>query len=170
MAGPRSTTASCFLCLLYPSTITSHHSFFPSPYRHLSMLSEHAFAVSNPGICAPACGFVLSIWLDSACAVYAMPSPHGSWEDFLYVCIVLFVAIFTAEAVAKLFSFGPTVYFLEWWNRFDFVVVRHDKSPHICLAVTVRWCLWLCLWLCRLLCWWLCWYNLCALCLLRAPK
>jgi hypothetical protein len=70
-----------------------------------------------------------------------MPSPHGSWVSFLYVCNVLFVAIFTAEAVAKLFSFGPTVYFLEWWNRFD-------------------WCLWLCRWLWWWLWWWLCW-SLC---------
>ena len=30
----------------------------------------------------------------------------------------------TAEAVLKLFSFGPTIYFAEAWNKFDCAVVR----------------------------------------------
>ena len=47
-----------------------------------------------------------------------------SWISFLGVCNLFFVAIFTAEAVLKLFSFGPTIYFAEAWNKFDCAVVR----------------------------------------------
>jgi hypothetical protein len=34
------------------------------------------------------------------------------------------VAVFTLEAVLKLFAFGVTIYFVEAWNRFDLTVVR----------------------------------------------
>ncbi len=47
-----------------------------------------------------------------------------SWISSLGVCNLFFVAIFTAEAVLKLFSFGPTIYFAEAWNKFDCTVVR----------------------------------------------
>jgi hypothetical protein len=52
-----------------------------------------------------------------------------SWISFLGVCNLFFVAIFTAEASLKLFSFGPTIYFAEAWNKFDCAVVRIAWRP-----------------------------------------
>lgn len=40
------------------------------------------------------------------------------------MCNLFFVAVFTLEAVLKLFAFGVTIYFVEAWNRFDLTVVR----------------------------------------------
>jgi hypothetical protein len=36
---------------------------------------------------------------------------------------VVFISIFTAEAVFKILGHGPRFYFLENWNKFDFIIV-----------------------------------------------
>ena len=36
---------------------------------------------------------------------------------------IVFISIFTMEAILKLTGFGVKYYFLETWNRFDFVIV-----------------------------------------------
>jgi hypothetical protein len=45
------------------------------------------------------------------------------WDDALSYFNIIFIAVFTAEAVCKLMAIGPRAYFHEKWNRFDFVVV-----------------------------------------------
>ena len=46
-----------------------------------------------------------------------------AWDDFQHIANILFVVIFLAEAVLKLFAMYPAVYFSSKWNLFDFVVV-----------------------------------------------
>lgn len=36
---------------------------------------------------------------------------------------IFFTAVFLAEAIIKLTAFGPSSYFFDSWNRFDFFVV-----------------------------------------------
>ncbi len=45
------------------------------------------------------------------------------WTLALQVFNIFFVIVFALEAVMKLLSFGPVVYFREAWNKFDFIVV-----------------------------------------------
>lgn len=45
------------------------------------------------------------------------------WDEFQNIANILFVVIFLAEAVLKLFAMYPAVYFSSKWNMFDFVVV-----------------------------------------------
>ena len=42
---------------------------------------------------------------------------------FLHTCNLTFVAIFTLEAILKLIGQGPSYYFWEDWNKFDFAIV-----------------------------------------------
>jgi hypothetical protein len=46
-----------------------------------------------------------------------------SWDDALSSFNIIFIVIFTGEAVCKLMAMGVRAYFHEPWNRFDFVVV-----------------------------------------------
>ena len=46
-----------------------------------------------------------------------------AWDDFQNIANIIFVVIFLAEAVLKLFAMYPAVYFSSKWNLFDFVVV-----------------------------------------------
>ena len=51
---------------------------------------------------------------------------YGADETYLQaleICNLVFVGIFTAEAVLKLTGLGPTYYFYIDWNKFDFAVV-----------------------------------------------
>ena len=51
---------------------------------------------------------------------------YGASEDYLFaldICNLVFVAIFTLEAVLKLIGLGPKYYFYIDWNKFDFAVV-----------------------------------------------
>ena len=51
---------------------------------------------------------------------------YGASENYLFVldvCNLIFVVIFTMEAVLKLIGLGPTYYFYIDWNKFDFAVV-----------------------------------------------
>ena len=51
---------------------------------------------------------------------------YGASETYLMVLEIsnlVFVAIFTMEAVLKLIGHGPTFYFYIDWNKFDFAVV-----------------------------------------------
>lgn len=36
---------------------------------------------------------------------------------------IIFISIFAFEALLKLIGFGPRYYFLDTWNRFDFIIV-----------------------------------------------
>ena len=50
---------------------------------------------------------------------------YGASDDYLAVldyCNLVFVIIFTFEAVLKLIGLGPTYYFYIDWNKFDFGV------------------------------------------------
>lgn len=46
-----------------------------------------------------------------------------SYEDGLAVANIVFTAIFTVEAVLKLFAYNPTGYFADAWNVLDFIIV-----------------------------------------------
>ena len=51
---------------------------------------------------------------------------YGASETYIQVLDtfnIVFVAIFTMEAVLKLIGLGPTFYFYIDWNKFDFAVV-----------------------------------------------
>ncbi len=51
---------------------------------------------------------------------------EGASEQYLQILDILnliFVVIFTSEAVLKLIGLGPTYYFYIDWNKFDFTVV-----------------------------------------------
>ena len=51
---------------------------------------------------------------------------YGASDTYLTVlevCNLIFVAIFTIEAILKLIGLGPTYYFYIDWNKFDFAVV-----------------------------------------------
>ena len=51
---------------------------------------------------------------------------YGAGEEYLHVlhiCNLVFVAIFTVEAVLKLLGLGVTYYFYIDWNKFDFAIV-----------------------------------------------
>ena len=51
---------------------------------------------------------------------------YGASDTYLLVletCNLVFVAIFTMEAILKLIAYGPTYYFYIDWNKFDFAVV-----------------------------------------------
>lgn len=51
---------------------------------------------------------------------------YGASKEYLNaldICNFIFVIIFTTEAVLKLIGLGPTYYFYEDWNKFDFTVV-----------------------------------------------
>ena len=50
---------------------------------------------------------------------------YGASEEYLHVLDVfnlIFVGIFTMEAVLKLIGLGPRYYFYIDWNKFDFAV------------------------------------------------
>jgi hypothetical protein len=55
-----------------------------------------------------------------ACRHYGQ---SDGWKDFLVVSNLIFVAIFTAEAVLKMYGLGLKEYFRTKWNRFDFIIV-----------------------------------------------
>lgn len=46
-----------------------------------------------------------------------------SYSNILEIGNTIFIAIFTFEAAFKLIAHGPKFYFLENWNKFDFVIV-----------------------------------------------
>ena len=51
---------------------------------------------------------------------------YGASDTYLMVldiCNLVFVAIFTMEAILKLIAYGPTYYFYIDWNKFDFAIV-----------------------------------------------
>ena len=51
---------------------------------------------------------------------------YGASEGYIQVldiCNIIFVVIFTMEAVLKLIGLGPKYYFYIDWNKFDFGVV-----------------------------------------------
>ena len=51
---------------------------------------------------------------------------YGASEEYLMaldICNLVFVIIFTIEAILKLIGQGPTYYFYIDWNKFDFAVV-----------------------------------------------
>lgn len=51
---------------------------------------------------------------------------YGASDEYLEVldiCNLVFVCIFTMEAILKLIGLGPTYYFYIDWNKFDFAVV-----------------------------------------------
>ena len=43
----------------------------------------------------------------------------------------LFLSIFSAEMVLKLYAFGPNIYFSDWGNCYDFAVVFVSPSTHL---------------------------------------
>lgn len=51
---------------------------------------------------------------------------YGASDDYLMaldICNLVFVGVFTMEAILKLIGLGPTYYFYIDWNKFDFAVV-----------------------------------------------
>ncbi len=55
------------------------------------------------------------------CMDYYGSSP--GYNQALDICNIIFVVIFTSEAVLKLIGHGPRYYFYITWNQFDFAVV-----------------------------------------------
>ena len=45
------------------------------------------------------------------------------YAKILQIINYVFVAVFTIEAIFKLIAFGHKFYFLENWNKFDFIIV-----------------------------------------------
>ena len=51
---------------------------------------------------------------------------YGASEQYLQAleaCNVVFVVIFTVEAILKIIGYGPIYYFYIDWNKFDFAVM-----------------------------------------------
>jgi len=45
------------------------------------------------------------------------------YEEFLYISDIIFIIIFTLEALFKMLAYGNRVYFNDNWNKFDFFIV-----------------------------------------------
>ncbi len=66
---------------------------------------------------------VLSAIVLNAIIISLMLFPQ--WEHFsiLHNLDVFFICFFLIEAIVKIISWGPSKYFSDWWNRFDFFLV-----------------------------------------------
>eukprot|EP00484_Ammonia_sp_Unknown_P007624 CAMPEP_0197073220 /NCGR_PEP_ID=MMETSP1384-20130603/210494_1 /TAXON_ID=29189 /ORGANISM="Ammonia sp." /LENGTH=1825 /DNA_ID=CAMNT_0042512053 /DNA_START=142 /DNA_END=5619 /DNA_ORIENTATION=+ len=58
--------------------------------------------------------------------VFLMSEHEGQaeyWTQVLFYLEIIFVIIYSVEAILKLIAYGIKGYFSDWWNVFDFVVV-----------------------------------------------
>lgn len=103
-------------CILFAMVAEPDKTFVP-PHR----AQKAAFRLAESWLCE---SFILvCIALNSITLLMAFNDMGGGYAAFLGGCNIFFTAVFTAEALLKLFAYNPTGYFAVAWNVLDFAIV-----------------------------------------------